>query len=103
MAHRPTGYLGDEIKRFNHYGKHQRLHLRSVKLMTDGKFRICDVRSWHTTLKETLVCPQGPLGLGVLPCTSLTVIIHPLWGSLPCLQRLFKRKSRNIWKGDGKW
>jgi hypothetical protein len=47
MAHRPIGYLGDEVQRFSHYGKHQRLHLRSVKLITDGVFVILEVPGQH--------------------------------------------------------
>ena len=62
MAYRPTGYLGDEVQRFSQYGKHQRLHLRSVKLITDGMSVTFEVPSQHTNTKRYCRLFTGAIG-----------------------------------------
>jgi hypothetical protein len=47
MAFRDTGYLGDAVTQFHHHGKHQRLHLRSIKLISDGDSFIFNIACFY--------------------------------------------------------
>jgi len=100
MAHRPIGYLGDEVQRFGHYGIHRRLHLRSVKLVTDGAFVNFALPGYD--IKHRPVSLQELLVHGVLQCMSHIATTHRLQGSLLCLWRLSATKFRSTLKPDGK-
>ncbi|KIM26511.1 hypothetical protein M408DRAFT_180844 [Serendipita vermifera MAFF 305830] len=71
MAHKPIGYLGDDIERFDHFGKHKRLHLRSVKLITDGA-----IGSWGAAMYEPYSDNPSTSGFMLISTETLRHDIH---------------------------
>lgn len=84
MANRDYGYWGDDFRRFDHYGQHRRLHLRSVKLISDGEVpeaitcSIVDlyayegaIGSWGAVMYEPYSDNPASSGLFVTPLEDL--------------------------------
>ncbi|PVF96395.1 hypothetical protein CPB86DRAFT_807752 [Serendipita vermifera] len=66
MAFRDSGYWGDDVPKFHHYGKDQRLHLRSVKLLSDGA-----IGSWGAAMYEPYTDNPSTSGFFVMSLKDL--------------------------------
>ncbi|GLB44179.1 putative amidohydrolase family protein [Lyophyllum shimeji] len=75
MGHLPSNdYWGDQIPHLLNYGKHERLTVKSVKLVTDGA-----LGSWGAALLEPYSDKPETSGLMLTPPDELSTLVHQFW------------------------